>query len=71
MTEADIIRGDGLSLKFCKEFEALYGQKAITPNMHLHCHLKENVLDYGPIHSYWCFSFERYNGILGNIDHEQ
>jgi hypothetical protein len=67
MTEADIIRGDGLFLKFCKEFEALYGQKAITPNMHLHCHLKENVIDYGPIHSYWCFSFERYNGILGNI----
>ena len=35
--------------------------------MHIHCHLKENLLDYGPIHSYWCFGFKRYNGILGNI----
>ena len=67
LTEADIIKGDGLILKFCKEFEALYGGKAVTPNMHLHCHLRENILDYGPIHSFWCFSFERYNGILGNM----
>ena len=67
LTEADIIRGDSLLLKFCKEFETLYGKKAVTPKMHLHCHLKENVLDYGPIHSFWCFSFERYNGILCSI----
>ena len=50
LTEADVIRGDGLLLKFCKKFEALYGQQSVTPNMHLHCHLKECVLDYGPIH---------------------
>jgi hypothetical protein len=65
--QTDIIKGDGLLLKFCKEFQSLYGCKAITPNMHLHCHLKEVVTDYGPIHSFWCFSFERYNGILGSI----
>ena len=35
--------------------------------MHLHCYLKEIILDYGPIHTFWCFSFERYNGILGSI----
>ena len=34
--------------------------------MHLHCHLKEVILDNGPVHSFWCFSFERYNGILGS-----
>ena len=27
--------------------------------------IKEVVLDYGPIHEYWCYSFERFNGILG------
>jgi hypothetical protein len=67
LTEADIIKADGLLLKFCREFQSLYGQKAVTPNMHLHCHLKECILDLGPIHSFWCFSFERYNGILGNM----
>ena len=34
--------------------------------MHLHLHLKESFLDYGPPHAFWCFAFERYNGILGS-----
>ncbi len=38
-----------------------------TPNMHLHCHLKECVLDYGPLHGFWCYPFERYNGLLGGL----
>ena len=38
----------------------------MTPNMHMHGHLKDATHDYGPIHSFWLFSFEPYNGILGN-----
>ena len=34
-------------------------------NMHLHGHLKQCVLDFGPVYSFWLFSFERMNGILG------
>jgi hypothetical protein len=33
--------------------------------MHLHTHLLDCILDYGPVYSFWLFSFERYNGILG------
>ena len=33
--------------------------------MHLHCHLKEILLDFGPAQEFWLFSFERYNEILG------
>ena len=36
--------------------------------MHLHLHLKECMLDYGPVYSFWCFSFERFNGILGKFN---
>ena len=36
----------------------------LTPNMHLHCHIKETIVDYGPVYSTWCFTFERFNGIL-------
>ena len=25
------------------------------------------ILDYGPLHSFWCYAFERYNGILGAV----
>lgn len=27
----------------------------------------ECLLDFGPIHVYWCFSFERYNGTFGKL----
>lgn len=60
-------RADFLLLKFCKTFEQLYGKLSITPNMHLHCHLKDIIQDHGPVYSFWCFSFERYNGIMGSI----
>ena len=52
--------------KFCKLFEHLYGTTKCTPNMHLSCHLVECIRDYRPVYSFWCFSFERYNGILGS-----
>ena len=35
--------------------------------MPLHCHLKDCVINYGPPHAFWCFAFERYNGILGSV----
>ena len=31
----------------------------------MHCHLAECLKDYGPLHAFWLFSFERYNGLLG------
>ena len=39
----------------------------MTPNMHLHGHLKDVFLDYGPAQEFWLFSFERYNGMLGKM----
>ena len=65
LTEVDITLADTLLLQFCNRVQRLYGASAITPNMHLHGHLRDVILDYGPIQEYWCFSFERYNGILG------
>ena len=35
--------------------------------MHVACHLKECILDYGPLSSFWCFPFERYNGFLEGL----
>ena len=66
LTGNDIEIGDKYLMQFCKTFETLYGKDLVTPNMHLHGHLKECLLDYGPFHSFWCFSFERFNGILGS-----
>ena len=43
------------------------GTSIITPNMHLHAHLKQCIADYGPLHEFWAFPFERYNGLLGEL----
>ena len=58
--------GDALLLQFCRRTEHIFGSEFITPNMHLHCHLLE-CIDYGPLHSFWCFEFERYNVILSSM----
>ena len=47
---------DQYLVQFCKMFETLCGAEQ--------CTIK--VLDYGPVYSFWCFSFERFNGILGS-----
>jgi hypothetical protein len=50
-----------------KLVEQRYGPEKITPNMHLCLHICECALDYGPLYSFWCYSFERMNGLLGNV----
>lgn len=61
-----ILSADLFLLQFCKRFKQLYGDSECTPNMHMHLHLKDCVFDYGSVYSFWCFAFERFNGILGS-----
>ena len=67
LTSTTIERADRYIHEFCQTVEKLYGQESCTINMHLHCHLADFLKDYGPVHSTWCFSFERFNGILGSM----
>ncbi|XP_078670900.1 uncharacterized protein LOC144911017 isoform X2 [Branchiostoma floridae x Branchiostoma belcheri] len=66
VSRADVDWADAAFETFGKKVERLFGKMSITPNMHLHCHLKDCILDYGPLHGFWLFSFERYNGLLGS-----
>ena len=70
MTQAEVSTADLLLGAFCRKFEQLYGSEHCTPNMHLHLHLKNCILDHGPAHSFWCFSFERYIWIVGFLSHQ-
>ena len=65
ITKDSVKEADQYLVLFCKKFQRLYGNAPCTPNMHLHLHLKDCLLDYGPVHGFWCFPFERFNGILG------
>ena len=40
----------------------------MTPNMHMQMHLTSVVKEYGPLYASWLFAFERYNGVLGDIN---
>ena len=67
LSKQELKVADLLLMQFCKRTERMYGKKSVTPNMHMHGHLKECVIDYGPLHSFWLYAFERYNGILESI----
>ncbi len=67
ISSSDIAQAHTCILNYCKKFEEVCGKEYCTPNMHMACHLKSNLIDYGPIASFWTFSFERYNGILESM----
>ena len=66
VTSTDLAIADGLLVQFCKRLCRIYGANALTPNCHMHCHLVTCIKNFGPLHSFWLFPFERYNGILGD-----
>ena len=35
--------------------------------MHMSLYLKDCIKDYGSVYGFWCFNFERFNGILGKL----
>ena len=53
-------------IQIVKLIEENHGRDKITPNLHLSLHLDECSHDFGPLYAFWCFSFERMNGILGD-----
>lgn len=66
ISKESIASMDNFLLEFCRCFEKLFGPESCTINLHLHCHLADCMLDYGPSQSTWCFGFERLNGVLGS-----
>lgn len=71
ITETKARLGHVHLLNFCTKFENIYGKNKVTPNMHLHMHILQCILDFGPVYSFWLFSFERFNGILGEYSTNQ
>lgn len=67
LTVTQVKLADALLLQYCKRVERMYGTEVVTPNMHYSCHVCSCVFDFGPSHSFWLFSFERFNGILGKL----
>ena len=52
LTQDDISIADALILKFCRRTERMFGKDIITPNMYMSCHLRDCILDYGPLNHF-------------------
>ena len=66
ITSQDVRIAHDLLALFCTKFQQIMGADYCTPNMHMHLHLEECIINYGPVYAFWAFSFERYNGKLGS-----
>jgi len=65
ITKTEVETAHTLFVLYCKKFEEKISAYHCTPNMHMLLHMKSCVLDFGPVYGFWCFAFERQNGILG------
>lgn len=64
LTAVEVRMAHLLLVQFCVQFQQLYGTQSCTPNLHMAYHLEDCILDYGVLSSFWCFPFERLNGVL-------
>ena len=67
ITKCDILMAHQLFVKFGGQIESVYGKMFVTPNMHLHVHIKETLLDHSSVYCHWLFAFERCNFVMGNV----
>jgi len=67
LTDADIFWLDDLLKSHHKYFQNIYGRFQITVNYHMALHIVDMIKDFGPPHAFWCFSFERMNGVLSGL----
>ena len=67
ITEKEVNEAHTLLLLFCKKYTDLFGKEHWTPNMHLSLHLKECLLDFGPVYGWWCMAFKCLMGYLVHI----
>ncbi|KAJ7744275.1 hypothetical protein DFH07DRAFT_925148 [Mycena maculata] len=61
-------RAVGLLRDYLLNFSKLYGIEQMKPNHHWAVHIPDQVLDYGPLYSFWAFLTERLNKVLKNLN---
>ena len=55
--------------EFASRYEALYGPKHLTCNLHMTRHLVESTRNIGPLYNISCFKFEDINGKFKKFVH--
>lgn len=68
ISENDILLVEQNIRDYLRTLVELYGPDVLVPNHHLLLHLGDFLRRFGPVHGWWTFAFERYNGILQQIN---
>lgn len=64
ITNDDIDRYEQHMRTYLKGFRELYPFKDIAPYQHLSLHFSSHLRRFGPTHSWRCWAFERFNGLI-------
>ncbi|KIJ06435.1 hypothetical protein PAXINDRAFT_158731, partial [Paxillus involutus ATCC 200175] len=64
LTDLEIETADGLIREYGTELITLYGSAVIKPNHHFAIHVGTCARNFGPLHDFWTFLFERLNKVL-------
>ena len=64
LTPTDIARLEQLLHDHHQLFSSVYGKWKVSINYHMVLHITDMFRDYGPAPVFWCFAFERLNGLI-------
>ncbi|KAI1784022.1 hypothetical protein LXA43DRAFT_902409 [Ganoderma leucocontextum] len=67
MSDARARRFDQHILKYLETLKTIFDHH-LVPNHHLSLHLEECLRAFGPVHAWWAFPFERFNGLLARFN---
>ncbi|EIW77575.1 hypothetical protein CONPUDRAFT_61384, partial [Coniophora puteana RWD-64-598 SS2] len=67
MTASRIDKYNFYMKRYLQGLLSLYKGVTLSPTHHLVLHFGEQLANFGPVHSWRCFPFERYNGLIQKI----
>ncbi|KII90058.1 hypothetical protein PLICRDRAFT_577874 [Plicaturopsis crispa FD-325 SS-3] len=68
LLEHQIVEAELLIREYCTELITLYGPSVIKPNHHYATHVPDCARNFGPLHGFWTFLFERLNKVLKSFN---
>lgn len=67
ITSAQITQYEKYIHRYLRKLLDLYPGTSIAPYQHLSLHFGEHLRRWGPTHSWRCFAFERFNGLMQSV----
>lgn len=67
ITENDISNLEDILEQHHQLYKTIYGKWEVSINNHMVLHIPDMLRNFGPANGFWCFPFERYNGVLEKI----